>query len=80
MKIALGTVQLGLAHGIANQDGQVSREEAKTIISLARSLGVDTLDTAIDYGTSETLLGNLGVKDYRIITKIPSLDLSLIHI
>ena len=42
MKIALGTVQLGLAHGIANQDGQVSREEAKTIISLARSLGVDT--------------------------------------
>ena len=76
MKIALGTVQLGLAHGIANQDGQVSREEAKTIISLARSLGVDTLDTAIDYGTSETLLGNLGVKDYRIITKIPSLDQS----
>ena len=31
MKIALGTVQLGLAHGIANQDGQVSREEAKTL-------------------------------------------------
>ena len=74
MKLALGTVQFGLPYGIANQGGQVSREEANTIISFARSVGIDSLDTAIDYGTSETLLGNLGVDDYRIITKLPGMN------
>jgi len=76
MKLALGTVQLGLPYGIANQDGQVSIEDAKAIISLARSEGINTLDTAIDYGTSETVLGNIGINEFRVITKIPNLGQS----
>ena len=57
MKIALGTVQFGLPYGIANQDGQVSRSVVKTMMELAKESGVDTLDTAIAYGESETCFG-----------------------
>jgi hypothetical protein len=60
LKLALGTVQFGRPYGIANQSGQVSRAEAKVILALARSAGIDTLDTAIAYGESETCLGAVG--------------------
>ena len=49
MRLALGSVQFGLPYGIANQDGQVSRDEAKVIIENARLASIDTLDTAIAY-------------------------------
>lgn len=35
--------------------------------------GVDTLDTAIAYGESETCLGKAGVKEFKIVTKLPAL-------
>ena len=73
MKLALGTVQFGLPYGIANQSGQVSRDDAKTIISLARLCGIDTLDTAIAYGDSEACLGEIGVDDFKVITKLPAI-------
>ena len=46
-KISLGTVQFGLSYGVANNSGQISFEESKGIIDLARQSGIDTLDTAI---------------------------------
>lgn len=72
-RLALGTVQFGMSYGIANQTGQVSRVEAKSILQLASINGIDTLDTAIAYGDSETCLGALGVNDYKIVTKLPAL-------
>ena len=73
MKLALGTVQFGLNYGISNQGGQVSREDAKGILALARMHGIDILDTAIGYGESESRLGDVGVADFKVITKLPSL-------
>ena len=35
---------------------------------------IDTIDTAIDYGNSEIKLGMAGVKDFKVVTKIPSID------
>ncbi len=72
-RLALGTVQFGLPYGIANQTGQVSRLEAKAILQSALINGVDTLDTAIAYGDSEVCLGELGVQDFKIVTKLPEL-------
>lgn len=71
MKIALGTAQFGLDYGIANCSGQVSTAEAKKIICYAKSEGVITLDTAVAYGNSEEVLGNIGVADFDVITKLP---------
>lgn len=73
MKLSLGTVQFGLPYGIANRSGQVSRAKAAEIISLARSYGVGDIDTAIAYGDSEAALGQIGVRDFRVVTKLPPL-------
>ena len=68
-KIALGTVQFGLDYGINNHDGQVPVGEVKNILDYTKNKGIDTLDTASGYGNSEQVLGELGVTNYRIITK-----------
>lgn len=72
-RLALGTVQFGLAYGIANQGGQVSRTDAAKILAVARSGGLDTLDTAIAYGDSEACLGVAGIAGWRIVSKLPTL-------
>lgn len=72
-RLALGTVQFGMPYGVANKGGQVSFKEARSILQIARSAGVDTLDTAIAYGTSEQVLGELGVRDWQVITKLPGM-------
>lgn len=56
-RLALGTVQLGMEYGIANQSGRPSRQEAFSILDAAWQSGVNTLDTAPAYGESEGLLG-----------------------
>ena len=71
--LALGTVQFGLPYGVANSQGQVSIEHAETMLRVARTAGIDTLDTAIAYGEAETMLGRIGVSGFRIISKLPAL-------
>ena len=70
-RLALGTVQFGLPYGIASGGVQVGRGEAAEILQHARSAGLDTLDTAITYGDSERVLGELGVKQWRVVSKLP---------
>src|SRR4051812_31651776 len=72
-RLALGTVQFGLKYGVANQSGQVSAADIAAILTQARSAGLDTLDTAIGYGDSETRLGESGVQGWQVITKLPPL-------
>jgi aryl-alcohol dehydrogenase-like predicted oxidoreductase len=72
VKIALGTVQFGLPYGIANQTGQVTRPVAKAMLQLAAVNGIDTLDTAIAYGESETCLGEVGSQGFKLVTKLPA--------
>ncbi|TCV84258.1 aldo/keto reductase [Sulfurirhabdus autotrophica] len=72
MRLVLGTVQFGLPYGVANQDGQVSRSVAKDMLKLAEANGIDTLDTAIAYGESETCLGEVGTQGFKLVTKLPS--------
>lgn len=70
-KLALGTVQFGLDYGISNQGGQVRLDEVGKILEQARESGITTLDTAIAYGNSEAVLGKVGVKGFRVISKLP---------
>jgi len=70
-RLALGTVQFGLPYGIANLTGQVSRPEAKKMLQLALTKGIDTLDTAMAYGESEARLGELGTNGFKLVTKLP---------
>lgn len=72
-RLALGTVQFGLDYGIANQTGRVDLPEVQAILAEARARGLDTLDTAIAYGQSEQTLGSVGVRGWRVISKLPAL-------
>lgn len=72
-KLALGTAQFGMQYGIANKSGQIEMEEVNRIVAYARSMGIDTIDTAITYGQSETVLGRCELQDFRLITKLPKL-------
>jgi aryl-alcohol dehydrogenase-like predicted oxidoreductase len=72
-KLALGTVQFGLRYGVANTSGQVAPAAIAAILLRARQAGIDTLDTAIAYGDSETRLGDVGMESWRVVTKLPAL-------
>lgn len=74
MKLALGTVQFGLDYGISNKKGKVSLDEIQNILDYAKSVGIDTLDTAQGYGDSEAVLGKFDLDDFNIVTKTVHVD------
>lgn len=81
-RLMLGTVQFGLDYGIANKTGQPSYETARDILACAFECGVNCLDTAAAYGTSEEVIGKaiheLGVCDtVTVVSKIPSIQQKL---
>ena len=70
-QLALGTVQFGLPYGVSNQLGQVSLPAVKAMLQLASSHAIDTLDTAIAYGSSESSLGQTGTSAFKVVSKLP---------
>ncbi len=76
-RLALGTAQFGLEYGVANRFGRVGRDEIMRILALAAEAGIDTLDTAIAYGESETALGEAGVEGWNLVTKLPAVPESV---
>jgi aryl-alcohol dehydrogenase-like predicted oxidoreductase len=69
-RLAIGTVQFGLDYGIANQTGRVQLDVARNILQLATEHLIDTLDTAIAYGESENTLGQIGLTNWKVVTKL----------
>jgi aryl-alcohol dehydrogenase-like predicted oxidoreductase len=75
-KLALGTAQFGFDYGVANRNGRIAKDEVRLILAEAARAGVDVLDTAIAYGESEKIIGEVGGAGFRISTKIPELPLA----
>ena len=57
-KISLGTAQFGMNYGINNKRGKIPQTEVFDILSEAIEFGIDTIDTAYDYGESEKVIGD----------------------
>ena len=77
-KITLGTAQLGFEYGIANKIGKPSPDKADQIINFAIKNGINSFDTAQNYGNSEQILGNFfsmnkETEKIYISTKIPEI-------
>jgi len=68
-KITLGTVQFGLAYGIANTEGKPSYEKSRDIVTSAYENGITSFDTAAAYGDSEKVLGRI-FKELKIKDKV----------
>ena len=76
--MTLGTVQLGMNYGIANQDGKPDEQKSFSILRSALENGVTCLDTARAYGDSELVIGRF-LKQWQgetpaIVTKVPKLQ------
>lgn len=71
MKLALGTVQFGLNYGIANSAGCVDPLDVASILARSKEVGINTLDTAMSYGVSESVLGGGDLTDLKVISKLP---------
>ena len=71
-KIIIGTAQFGLDYGIANSLGKMKTGEIKKIIKYARTNNIKDIDTAHAYGDSEKRLGNVGIKNFNVIVKLPA--------
>jgi hypothetical protein len=72
VKLALGTAQFGMSYGIANTGGQVLPSEVKLMLQQASASDIDILDTAIVYGESEMRLGQIGIENFKVVTKLPA--------
>lgn len=73
MTLGLGTAQFGMKYGVTNSKGQVPFEEVGRILAMAAESGIQVLDTAPAYGSSEDVLGRALPKghNFRIVTKTP---------
>ena len=76
--MTLGTVQLGMNYGIANDAGKPSEEKSFSILRTALEGGITALDTARAYGDSELVIGRF-LKQWQgeqpaIITKVPAMQ------
>jgi len=79
-KLSLGSVQFGLNYGIANQSGKAKPSEVKKILQLAKNSNVDLIDTAISYGDCEKIIGDIGIKGFKFVTKLPDLHKDCVDI
>lgn len=70
MEIAIGTAQFGLPYGIANNNEQVSNSMVEDILAAAIGNNISTLDTAAAYGSSEEVLGAIGVGKFDVVSKL----------
>jgi aryl-alcohol dehydrogenase-like predicted oxidoreductase len=74
-QLVLGTAQLGLKYGIANNKGQLGQHKAEEILNFAWNSGIRNLDTAQAYGNSEEVIGSFSRanpnKIFNVITKLP---------
>jgi aryl-alcohol dehydrogenase-like predicted oxidoreductase len=69
-----------MPYGIDNHAGMLSRTEAKSIVARAGALGFVMLDTAIAYGESEACLGEIGVDQWRVVSKLPAIPESCANV
>jgi aryl-alcohol dehydrogenase-like predicted oxidoreductase len=77
-RLSLGTAQLGMPYGIANQGAALSDGQATGVLQAAVDLGISCLDTAPDYGVAEQRIGAFLAEhdlfdEISICTKLPSL-------
>lgn len=70
-KLGLGTAQFGLDYGVSNHSGKVKLSVAKKIILFARKQKIGLIDTAMNYGDSEKMLGKIDLSGFNIISKLP---------
>jgi len=77
-ELALGTVQFGLAYGVAGSGAKPTDAEARAVLERAAAHGVRRLDTAPAYGDiEERLAGLIEGLDFEVVSKVPAVPQGL---
>lgn len=76
-KLVLGSAQFGSCYGISRRSGRLNVNVVKEILAVASDSGIDEIDTAITYGSSELNLGLAGVSQFKVTTKLPKVPSGL---
>ena len=73
MKLVLGTAQLGEDYGIAFPGKKITKSAFTTILNIAKNNNIFNIDTAVAYGDSLTILGEISVDEMLVISKLPKM-------
>jgi len=69
-RLILGTAAFGQPYGISNSNTLTTSKEIHSILECCLENGINTLDTAQSYGDSEKILGENGIENFLVVTKI----------
>jgi len=76
--LVIGSANFGLNYGFKNKKGKLSQELVNKLLDCAWLNNIDTIDSAMGYGDSESVIGsyllNNADKQFKIITKINKID------
>ena len=67
MKLVLGTAQLGEDYGIAFPGKKITKSAFTTLLNIAKNNNIFNIDTAVAYGDSLTILGEISVDEMLVI-------------
>jgi aryl-alcohol dehydrogenase-like predicted oxidoreductase len=79
-RICIGTAQFGMNYGISNSKGQTPKKEVFKILDFAQKNQIAWLDTAENYGNSQTIIGEylrFNEGSFRVQSKISSETLDI---
>jgi aryl-alcohol dehydrogenase-like predicted oxidoreductase len=69
-RLILGTAAFGQAYGIFNSKNRMTSKEIHSILEYCLENRINTLDTAQSYGDSEKILGEKGIENFQVVTKV----------
>lgn len=79
-KIIIGTAQFGSNYGITNKKGKIKPNKINEILDYLKKNKIKFIDTAMNYGNAEKILGKNNLNKFQITTKLPRLPVSQINI
>ena len=74
-KVIIGTANFSEDYKILDQKKTFSSKKISSILADSKKLNIDTIDTSYNYRGVESKLGKYNLKNWKIITKLPKLNL-----
>jgi len=68
-KISIGAAQFGMIYSL-EASSKLTNHKIKKILSFAEEMGINSIDTAANYGSSEKVLGKIGIKNWKVTSKL----------
>lgn len=74
-KVIIGTANFSEDYKILDQKKTFSSKKISSILADSKKLNIDTIDTSYNYRGVESKLGKYNLQNWKIITKLPKLNL-----